>query len=91
MYGFGRDTVYLCPAPLYHAAPLRFDGWVHALGGTAPMSSPTDGLDSRRRVSRLLGRRPGSLGSLCEVKPTLSRPTAPGRPSPVAGDPRERS
>jgi hypothetical protein len=50
-----------------------------------------DGLDSRRRVRRLLGRRPESLGSLCEVKPTLSRPTAPGRPSPVAGDPRERS
>lgn len=41
MSGFGRDTVYLCPAPLYHAAPLRFAGWVHALGGTAPMSSPT--------------------------------------------------
>src|SRR5215207_6065701 len=24
MYGFSSDTVYLCPAPLYHAAPL---GW----------------------------------------------------------------
>jgi long-chain acyl-CoA synthetase len=23
-YGFGEDTVYLSPAPLYHAAPLRF-------------------------------------------------------------------
>ncbi|WNV88321.1 acyl-CoA synthetase [Umezawaea sp. Da 62-37] len=34
MYGFDRDTVYLCPAPLYHAAPLRFSGFVHALGGT---------------------------------------------------------
>jgi len=24
LYGFGADTVYLSPAPLYHSAPLRF-------------------------------------------------------------------
>ena len=34
MYGFDSTTVYLTPAPLYHAAPLRFGGWVHAMGGT---------------------------------------------------------
>src|SRR6202012_4331277 len=34
LYGFDRDTVYLTPAPLYHAAPLRFGGFVQALGGT---------------------------------------------------------
>ncbi|MEV0358851.1 acyl-CoA synthetase [Nocardia sp. NPDC050697] len=34
LYGFDSDTVYLSPAPLYHAAPLRFGGVVHALGGT---------------------------------------------------------
>lgn len=34
LYGFDRDTVYLSPAPIYHAAPLRFCGVVHALGGT---------------------------------------------------------
>jgi long-chain acyl-CoA synthetase len=34
LYGFGRDTVYLTPAPLYHAAPLRFGMFVQALGGT---------------------------------------------------------
>jgi long-chain acyl-CoA synthetase len=34
MYGFDDRTVYLCPAPLYHAAPLRFSSTVHALGGT---------------------------------------------------------
>ncbi|MEQ3550032.1 acyl-CoA synthetase [Pseudonocardia nematodicida] len=33
-YGFGTDTVYLNPAPLYHAAPLRFTATVQALGGT---------------------------------------------------------
>ncbi|MGV9711227.1 AMP-binding protein [Gordonia sp. NPDC003424] len=34
MYGFGPDTVYLSPAPLYHAAPLRFCGMTNSLGGT---------------------------------------------------------
>jgi fatty-acyl-CoA synthase len=34
LYGFDTDTVYLSPAPVYHAAPLRFGGVVHALGGT---------------------------------------------------------
>jgi fatty-acyl-CoA synthase len=35
MYGFDDDSVYLSPAPLYHAAPLRFSATVQALGGTA--------------------------------------------------------
>ncbi len=34
LYGFGPDTVYLSPAPLYHAAPLRFCLTVQRLGGT---------------------------------------------------------
>jgi acyl-CoA synthetase (AMP-forming)/AMP-acid ligase II len=34
MYGMGAETVYLSPAPLYHAAPLRFSMAVHRLGGT---------------------------------------------------------
>ena len=34
MYGFDTETVYLSPAPLYHAAPLRFTATVQALGGT---------------------------------------------------------
>ncbi|GAA4694259.1 acyl-CoA synthetase [Nocardioides nanhaiensis] len=34
LYGFGPDAVYLSPAPLYHAAPLRFSGIVQATGGT---------------------------------------------------------
>lgn len=35
LYGVDADTVYLSPAPLYHAAPLRFNMTVHRLGGTA--------------------------------------------------------
>jgi long-chain acyl-CoA synthetase len=34
VYGFTEDTVYLSPAPLYHAAPLRFTATVQAIGGT---------------------------------------------------------
>ena len=37
LYGFDDETVYLSPAPVYHAAPLRFGGVVHALGGTLVM------------------------------------------------------
>lgn len=33
-FGLGPDSVYLCPAPLYHAAPLRWTMAVHRLGGT---------------------------------------------------------
>lgn len=35
LLGFNRDTVYLSPAPLYHAAPIRFVMTTHAQGGTA--------------------------------------------------------
>ncbi len=34
LYGFGPETVYLSPAPLYHAAPLRYCIAVHQFGGT---------------------------------------------------------
>jgi acyl-CoA synthetase (AMP-forming)/AMP-acid ligase II len=34
LYGLTSDTVYLCPAPLYHAAPLFYSMGVHRLGGT---------------------------------------------------------
>ncbi len=34
MFGFDEDTVYLSPAPMYHAAPLRFCMVITATGGT---------------------------------------------------------
>ena len=52
LYGFDADTVYLCPAPLYHAAPLRFGAMVHALGGTVvvlPRFEPVAALDALER------------------------------------------
>jgi long-chain acyl-CoA synthetase len=34
LFGFTPDSVYISPAPLYHAAPLRWCMSVHKLGGT---------------------------------------------------------
>ncbi len=42
LYGYGPDTVYLSPAPVYHAAPLRFMGVIHAVGGTVVMMQRFD-------------------------------------------------
>jgi long-chain acyl-CoA synthetase len=35
LYKVGPETIYLCPAPLYHAAPLRWTMAVQRFGGTA--------------------------------------------------------
>ena len=42
LYGFGPDSVYLSPAPMYHAAPLRWSMTVHRLGGTVVMMQNYD-------------------------------------------------
>ncbi|MFT4041769.1 MAG: acyl-CoA synthetase [Gordonia sp. (in: high G+C Gram-positive bacteria)] len=42
MYGFDADTVYLSPAPLYHAAPLRFSGVTNSVGGTVVFADRFD-------------------------------------------------
>jgi acyl-CoA synthetase (AMP-forming)/AMP-acid ligase II len=34
LYSFGETMIYLSPAPLYHAAPLRYCMAVHKFGGT---------------------------------------------------------
>ena len=41
-YGLGPDSIYLCPAPLYHAAPLRWGMTVHRLGGTIVLMKKFD-------------------------------------------------
>ena len=42
LYGFTPDMVYLSPAPLYHAAPLRWSMTVMRLGGTVVMMQHFD-------------------------------------------------
>ncbi|GAB2972340.1 acyl-CoA synthetase [Nocardioides montaniterrae] len=41
-FGVGADDVYLQPAPIYHAAPLKWSGAVQALGGTVVMLEKFD-------------------------------------------------
>jgi long-chain acyl-CoA synthetase len=52
LYDFGQDTVYLSPAPVYHAAPLRFGGVVHALGGTLVMMEKFDAEGALRAIQQ---------------------------------------
>ena len=42
LFGMGPDTVYLSPAPLYHAAPLRYSLGVQRLGGTVVVMAHFD-------------------------------------------------
>ena len=42
LYRIGPDSVYLSPAPLYHAAPLGWSMAVHKLGGTVVLMQKFD-------------------------------------------------
>jgi long-chain acyl-CoA synthetase len=46
LYGWTSDTVYLSPAPLYHAAPLGWSMAVLALGGTVILMERFDAEDA---------------------------------------------
>jgi long-chain acyl-CoA synthetase len=50
LYAFDADSVYLCPAPLYHAAPLRFCGVVNSVGGTVILMDRFDAEESLRLI-----------------------------------------
>ncbi len=50
LYGFDEDTVYLSPAPLYHAAPLAFSTIVLHAGGTVIVMDRFDALESLKLI-----------------------------------------
>ena len=52
LYGIGPDTIYLSPAPLYHAAPLRWSMTVHRLGGTVVMMQRFDPVAALEAIER---------------------------------------
>ncbi len=52
MCGFNAESVYLSPAPLYHAAPLGFNMMVGALGGTSVIMEKFDPEDYLRLVEK---------------------------------------
>jgi long-chain acyl-CoA synthetase len=49
---FDESTVYLCPAPLYHAAPLNWSMTVHRAGGTLVLMERFDPLEALRLIER---------------------------------------
>jgi long-chain acyl-CoA synthetase len=52
LYGFNPDMVYLSPAPLYHAAPLRFSMAVQRVGGTVVVMEHFDPTEFLRLVEQ---------------------------------------
>jgi len=42
IFGLSGDSIYLSPAPLYHAAPLRWNMSVHRMGGTVVVMEKFD-------------------------------------------------
>mgnify|MGYP003326250103 CR=1 FL=1 len=51
-FGFGVDTIYLSPAPLYHAAPLHYNIMVLGLGGTSLIMEQFDPEQSLALIER---------------------------------------
>jgi long-chain acyl-CoA synthetase len=52
LYSMGPDTVYLSPAPLYHAAPLRFNMSVMRFGGTSIVMERFDAEEALALIER---------------------------------------
>lgn len=59
VFKVGPDDVYLQPAPAYHAAPLKWSGAVHSLGGTVVMMEKFDAV--------------GALAAIQEHKVTVAQ------------------
>ncbi len=51
-FGVGPDSIYLTPAPLYHAAPLRWSMTVHKIGGTVIVMEKFDPEEALRVIER---------------------------------------
>ncbi|QQS13903.1 MAG: AMP-binding protein [Rhodospirillales bacterium] len=52
LYGIDADSIYLSPAPLYHAAPLRFNMTVMRLGGTCVLMEHFDAEEYLRLLQK---------------------------------------
>ncbi|MFO0688074.1 MAG: acyl-CoA synthetase [Myxococcota bacterium] len=51
-YGVTADSVYLCPAPLYHAAPLGWTTSIQRLGGTIVLMERFDAAKALELIER---------------------------------------
>ena len=52
MYGWTPDTIYLSPAPLYHAAPLGWSMGVQSIGGTVIVMERFDAEEALRYIDQ---------------------------------------
>lgn len=52
LYGWTPDSIYLSPAPLYHAAPLGWSTAVQAMGGTVILMERFDAEDALRFIEQ---------------------------------------
>ena len=52
LFGFGQDSVYLSPAPLYHSAPLFYCLSTQRLGGTVVIMEHFDALRALEYIER---------------------------------------
>lgn len=52
LFGYGPDTRYLSPAPLYHAAPLRHSMVTIRMGGTAFVMQKFDAMRALEMIER---------------------------------------
>jgi acyl-CoA synthetase (AMP-forming)/AMP-acid ligase II len=52
LFELGEDTVFLSPAPLYHAAPLRYSMMVLRIGGTVVVQDRFDAAELLELVAR---------------------------------------
>lgn len=51
-FGFNRDTIYLCPGPMYHAAPLAWSVSTVRLGGTVILMERFDARAALELIQR---------------------------------------
>jgi long-chain acyl-CoA synthetase len=51
-FGFGPDSVYLCPAPLYHAAPIGYSMAAQRNGATVVLMERFDPVECLRAIER---------------------------------------
>lgn len=52
VFGLSAESIYLSPAPLYHAAPLRWCQTVHKLGGTVVVMEKFDPEHALRAIEK---------------------------------------
>jgi acyl-CoA synthetase (AMP-forming)/AMP-acid ligase II len=52
IYGFGPESLYLCPAPLYHAAPIGWSIGTQRLGGTTVVMEHFDPEEALSAIER---------------------------------------